>query len=76
MKYGDISAMIVVYNFVIGVLIMLSSEKVGAYAGLVNRAHRDGIARLTRLSVFTFGAAVAVLSGGVYVLVHRLHIGV
>lgn len=76
MKYGDISAMIVGYNFVVGVLVMLASEKVGAYAGLLNRAHRDGIMRLTRLSVFTFGAVVAVLSGGIYVLVHRLHIGV
>ncbi len=76
MKYGDISALIVGYNFVIGVLVMLASEKVGSFAGLVNRTHRDGIARLTRISVFTFGAAVAVLSGGIYVLVHRLHIGV
>lgn len=58
--------MIVVYNFVIGVLIMLSSEKLGVYAGHINKAYGTRIARLTRVSTFTFGACAAFLSGSVY----------
>ena len=76
MQTLDISAIIVGYNFVIGVLIMLSSEKVGVFAGSINRVHRESIARVTRLSTFTFGAAVAVLSAGIFILFHTMRIGV
>ena len=76
MKDFDISSMIVAYNFVIGVLIMLSSEKVGSLAGSVNRYHRDTLIRMTRVSTFTFGAAVTVLSATIYVAFHLLKIGV
>jgi hypothetical protein len=75
MRTVDFGAYIVGYNFVIGVLIMLSSEKVAAYAGLVNRTHRQTITKLARTSVFTFGASVAVLSGTVYIAFHMLRIG-
>ena len=76
MKTLDVGSMIVVYNFVIGILVMLSSEKVGSFAGSINRAHRESIARLTRVSTFTFGAVVAVLSAGIYIAFHTLKIGV
>lgn len=76
MKTLDVSAMIVGYNFVIGVLLMLSSEKLGVLAGRISRAHREMAVRLTRISTFAFGAAVAVLSAGIYILVHTLRIGV
>lgn len=76
MKTIDVSQMIVVYNFVIGVLIMLSSEKLGVYAGHINKAHGVRIARLTRVSTFTFGACAAVLSGSVYLVWHLFRISV
>ena len=76
METIDFSAMIVGYNFVIGVLLMLSSEKLGVFAGNVNRAHGERVARLIQVSTFTFGATVAALSATIYVLFHILRIGV
>ena len=75
MRTIDFSVYIVVYNFVIGILIMLSSEKVAAYAGFLNPSHRQTITRLAHTSVFTFGAAVTFLSGLVYIAFHLLRIG-
>ena len=75
MKTVDYSAMIVGYNFVVGVLVMLSSQKIGAYAGYVNKAHADRIERYTRLSTLTFGACVAALSTWIYLAFHILRIG-
>ncbi len=71
----DIGSYFVVYNFVIGVLVMLSSEKLGQYAGLIYKGQRESIARLTQVSVFTFGAAVAALTAFVYVVFFTLRIG-
>lgn len=68
--------MIVGYNFVIGVLLMLSSQNVASYAGYVNKAHRTQIARWTHVSMFTVGACWAGISGSIYVFVHLLRIGV
>ena len=68
--------MIVGYNFVVGVLIMLSSQKVATLAGNVNKARRPQIVRLSQVSTFTFGACVAALSGFIYVAFHLLKIGV
>ena len=76
MKTIDVSAIIVGYNFVIGVLIMLSSQKVATYAGYVNKARRTQIVRLTHVSTFTFGACVAVLSGSIYAVFYLLKLGV
>ena len=76
MEVVDFSSMIVVYNLVIGVLVMLSSEKIGSLAGYLNKAHRAKIVRLTRVSTFAFGACAAVLSAGIYIAFHALKIGV
>jgi hypothetical protein len=70
MRNMDVSGMIVMYNFVVGVLVMLSSEKVGSYAGAFNNAYRERIVRLTHVSVFTFGSCVAALSGFIYIAWH------
>jgi hypothetical protein len=75
-KVIDVSAIIVSYNFVIGVLLMLSSAKLGAFAGHVNKAYGEQIARYTRLTTFSFGACVAVLSAFIYVAFHTLKIAV
>ena len=72
----DPSSMIVPYNFVIGVLIMLSSERLAGIAAYFSRAHKHQIVKMTSLSTFTFGACVAVLSGAIYVGVHLMRIGV
>lgn len=71
----NFSLYIVVYNFIIAVLLMLASEKIGAYAGYFTGSYREKISRLTRLGVFTFGASVALLSGAIYIAFHvfRLH---
>lgn len=76
METVDFSTMIVGYNFVIGFLVLLSSEKFGIFVGNMNQAHRERVARLTQVSTFTFGAAVATLSALIYVLFHVLRIGV
>ena len=76
MKTIDLGAIFVTYNFIIGVLVMLSSEKLGAYAGYLNKSYRTKLVRLTRISTFAFGACVAVLSGSIYVAFHLLRIGV
>lgn len=68
--------MIVLYNLVVGILIMLSSEKLAAFAGSVNRGHAAKITRYTQVSTFTFGAVIAALSGFIYVAFHLLKIGV
>ena len=76
METIDLGSIIVSYNFVIGVLIMLSSQKIATLAGNVNKAHRMQIVRMTHVSTFAFGASVAVLSGAIYVAFHLLRIGV
>ena len=76
MKTIDLSGMIVLYNFVIGVLIMLSSDKVAAFTGYFNKSYRARVVRLTRVSTLAFGACVAVLSGSIYVAFHVLKIDI
>ena len=75
MRTVDFSSYIVVYNFIIGVLLMLSSEKLGSYAGYIGRSQAVRFTRYTTVAVFTFGAVVAVLAGSLYVLFHFLRIG-
>ena len=72
----DLSGTIVMYNLVIGLLIMLSSDKVAAFAGCLKSSHRQTIVRLTQVSTYTFGAVVAFLSASIYVLFHILRLGV
>lgn len=63
----NLSLMILTYNFVIGVLLMLASEKIGAYAGyFVFALYKEKASRLMRIAVFTFGASVAALTAGIY----------
>ena len=76
MQTVDFSTYIVLYNFVIGLLLMLSSEKIGAYAGGLIKYSREKAVRLTYLAVFTFGLCVAALSAIIYVFFHLLRIGV
>ncbi len=76
MKTIDFSTYIVVYNLVIGVLVMLASQKLAAYAGYLNTANRTKIVRLAHVSTFAFGACIAVLSAFIYVAFHVLRIGV
>jgi hypothetical protein len=74
MKVIDIGAILTGYNFVIGVLLMLASSKAGELAGRVNRANSLQIGRYVDISVFTFGAAVAALSGSIYLFLYILKI--
>jgi hypothetical protein len=68
--------LIVAYNFVVGVLLVLSSQTIGRRLGILSTAHGPRISRLAALSVSALGAAAAVLSGGIYLFVHILRIGV
>ena len=68
----NFSLYIVVYNFVIAVLLMIASEKIGAYAGYFAGSYRERISRLTRIGFFTFGACVALLSSGLYIAFYVL----
>ena len=72
MKMVNFSLYLVVYNFIIGVLIMIASEKLGIYAGHLAGSHRVRVARLARLGTFTFGACVAILTMGVYLAFYVL----
>lgn len=72
MKTIDFSFYILTYNFVIGVLLMLASEKIGVYAGHFTGSYREKISRLTRIGVFAFGACVAVLMAGIYMAAYVL----
>ncbi|CAN5121203.1 hypothetical protein BH20ACI2_BH20ACI2_10420 [soil metagenome] len=68
--------MIVTYNFLIGVLVMLSSEKVASHAGYLNRSYQEKIVRVTFVSAFTFGTCLAVISELIYVVFHLLRVAV
>jgi hypothetical protein len=71
-KVIDFSLYIVVYNFIIGVLIMIASEKLGFFAGRVMPLRRQPVARLAQVGSLTFGACVATLSAGVYLAFYLL----
>jgi len=76
MKTIDIGAMIVVYNFIIGILVMLSGDKIAACARALSGSQAGGIARLARTSVRALGASIAFVSGSIYIVFHVLRIGV
>jgi hypothetical protein len=71
-KTVDFSLYIVVYNFVIGVLVMIASEKMGFYAGHLTKSRSVQAAHLTQTAIFTFGACVSTISAGVYLAVYVL----
>lgn len=72
MKQFDFSIYIVTYNFVIAVLLMIASEKIGVYAGYFAGSYKEKISRLTRIGILTFGACVAAVSLAVYIFAHLL----
>ena len=72
MKTFDFGLYVVSYNLVIGVLLMLASEKIGVYAGYFMGAYREKVNRLTKITVLTFGCSVALLSLGILIGGHLL----
>ena len=72
MQPVNFSLYIVVYNFVIAVLLMVASEKIGAYAGYFAGSYKARISRATRIGFLTFGACVAFISLSVYIFAHVL----
>jgi hypothetical protein len=71
-KIVNFSLYVVVYNFIIGVLLMIASDKLGIYAGHLAGSHRVRAARWARLVTFTLGACVAILSMGIYLAFYVL----
>lgn len=74
MQTIDFSLYIVIYNFVIGLLLMLSSEKVGTYAGCLIRSTHVKTERLARVATLTLGTCISSLSAFVYLFFHVLKI--
>jgi len=70
MQPVDFSLYIVVYNFIIGILIMIASEKLGVYAGYPFGTRKKQVSRVAHIAALAFGTCVAVLSGGVYIFAH------
>lgn len=68
----NFSLYIVVYNFVIAVLLMIASEKIGVYAGYFAGSHKERISRAARIGFLTFGACVAFISLAVYIAAYVL----
>lgn len=75
MKTVNFSLYFVTYNFVIGVLVMIASEKLGIYAGHIIRSQKMQVTRLARIATFTFGACVATLSAGIYLAFYVFKLG-
>lgn len=65
----DLSRIFLTYNFIIGLLLTLAGEKIGAISGGLLRAHRERAARLMRVACATFGACLMAISVGVVLLV-------
>lgn len=76
MRTIDLGALILGYNFVIGILLMLSSNKIASYAGRISTAFGGGLKRYTQVATVAFGATVASLSGAIYLFFHVLRIGI
>ena len=74
MKTFDFAIYLITYNFIIGVLLMLSSEKLGACAGYLLKPYREKVSRLAQVGTFAFGACVAVLSSGIYLAAYVLNL--
>ena len=75
----DPSIYIVAINFLIGVIMMLSSARVGELAGMPFSRRPQEAARACRIahiSVLTLGSATAAFMAAIYVLFYLLRIGV
>lgn len=68
LKTIDVSAMIVMYNLVVGILVVLASDKIASFATPLG----TNVKRYAKVSVLTFGTCVTALSGFIYVLFHWL----
>jgi hypothetical protein len=74
MEAVDFSLYIVGYNFIIGLLIMLASEKIGSYAAYFFGSYKKQAARVTHTAALAFGCCIAVLSFGILVFGHWLRV--
>lgn len=74
MKNFDFSLYIVAYNFIIGVLLMIASEKIGVYAGYFGGAYREKVSRFIKIGALTFGACASVVSLIAYIGGHLLRL--
>lgn len=62
MRTVDLSYIFLTYNFIIGVLLIIASEKLGLIAGALLRLRRKGIARTTRVASTTFGSCLVTIT--------------
>ena len=76
MNNVDFSGYIVIYNLVIGVLLILSSDKVGTIAGSVSGSYRQSVARVAKVSTCALGSTVTALMAFIYVAFHLLKVSV
>lgn len=58
----DFGAIKLVYNSIIGILLLIGSKTIGEYAGWLIRLKPERVSRLTHIATKTFGAIVALLS--------------
>lgn len=70
----DFSFYILTYNFIIGVLLMISSEKIGAFAGYFTGSYKEKISNFARIGILTFGACAAIISASVYIAAYVLKV--
>jgi len=71
-KTVDFGATIVVYNLLIGILLVLASDKIAAAAKFLGTRTQ----RYAKVSLFTLGSCIAAVSGSVYIAFHVLRIGI
>jgi hypothetical protein len=76
MKTIDLGSIFVGYNFVIGVLLMLASQRTARYVAVLGMGAKAKVERYTHVALRTFGQAVAALSGSIYVIFYLLRLGV
>ncbi len=76
MQTIDLGSYFVIYNLVIGVLLMLSSDKIGVYAGYISRSRSKVLERLSKVTAFTFGASITVISSLIYLLFYLLRMDI
>ena len=74
MQTVDFSVYIITYNLIIGLLVMIASEKLGVYAGYVSGRYEKTATRITHTAALTIGACLAVLSAGIYIFGHLLKV--
>ncbi|MCA1556040.1 MAG: hypothetical protein LC747_05050 [Acidobacteria bacterium] len=68
MKTVDFSYVILTYNFLIGALLIVASEKLGLITSGVLRVKRQKVARVTRLAFTTFGSCLVAITLTVLIL--------